>query len=82
MPVSRRPRSDFARSTSGSSKLVSSGGSTLSSYETALKAIAGAVERGPGTSDIDWISQLAMTRAKFIRDVTDAWTSAARAMLK
>jgi hypothetical protein len=58
------------------------GESTLSSYEKALKAIAGAVERGPGTSDIDWISQLATTQAKFIRDVTQAWTSAARDLLK
>jgi hypothetical protein len=58
------------------------GESTLSSYEKALKAIAGAVERGPGTSDIDWISHLATTQAKFIRDVTQAWTSAARDMLK
>ncbi len=58
------------------------GESTLSSYEKALKAIAGAVERGPGTSDIDWISRLATTQAKFIRDVTEAWTSAARDMLK
>jgi hypothetical protein len=37
------------------------GESTLSSYEKALKAIAGAVERGPGSSDIDWISHLATT---------------------
>ncbi len=58
------------------------GEGTLSSYETALKAIAGAVERGPGTSQIDWIAQLATTQAKFIRDVTEAWTSAAREMLK
>jgi hypothetical protein len=58
------------------------GETTLSSYEKALKAIAGAVERGPGTSDIDWISDLATTQAKFIRDVTQAWTSAARDMLK
>jgi hypothetical protein len=58
------------------------GETTLSSYEKALKAIAGAVERGPGTSDIDWISNLATTQAKFIRDVTQAWTSAARDMLK
>jgi hypothetical protein len=58
------------------------GESTLSSYEKALKAIAGAVERGPGSSDIDWISHLATTQAKFIRDVTQAWTSAARDMLK
>jgi hypothetical protein len=58
------------------------GETTLASYEKALKAIAGAVERGPGASDIDWISQLATTQAKFIRDVTQAWTSAARDMLK
>src|ERR1700730_480709 len=58
------------------------GETTLSSYEKALKAIAGAVEPGPGTSDIDWISHLATTQAKFIRDVTEAWTSAARKMLK
>jgi hypothetical protein len=58
------------------------GESTLSSYERALKAIAGAVERGPGSSDIDWISHLATTQAKFIRDFTAAWTSKARNMLK
>jgi hypothetical protein len=58
------------------------GETTLSIYEKALEAIAGGVERGPGTSDIDWISNLATTQAKFIRDVTQAWTSAARDMLK
>ena len=58
------------------------GETTLSSYEKALKAIASAVERGPGSSDVEWISQLATAQAKFIRDVTEAWTSAAREMLK
>jgi hypothetical protein len=58
------------------------GESTLASYEKALKAMASAVERGPGSSDIDWISHLATTQAKFIRDVTQAWTAAARDMLK
>jgi hypothetical protein len=58
------------------------GETTLSSYEKALKAIAGAVERGPGKSEIDWISNLANTQAKFIREVTEAWTKAARGMLK
>jgi hypothetical protein len=55
---------------------------TLSSYEKTLKAIARAVERGPGSSDIDWISHLATSQAKFIREFTEAWTSAARGMLK
>jgi len=58
------------------------GEATLSNYEKALKAIAGSIERGPGSSDVEWISSLATTQAKFIRDVTNAWTSAARGMLK
>lgn len=58
------------------------GETTLSSYEKALKAIATSIERGPGSSDIEWISHLATTQAKFIRDVTNAWTSAARGVLK
>ncbi len=58
------------------------GEATLSSYEKALKAIASTLERGPGKSDVEWISSLATTQAKFIRDVTNAWTAAARGMLK
>jgi hypothetical protein len=60
----------------------SAGDTTLSSYESVLKSIAKTLERGPGTSDIDWISTLATQQAKFIRDVTNAWTSAARDVLK
>jgi hypothetical protein len=55
---------------------------TLTSYEKALKSIASTLERGPGTSDVEWISNLATAQAKFIRDVTLAWTSAARDMIK
>ncbi len=58
------------------------GETTLSNYEKALKAIASGVERGPGSSDVEWISNLANAQAKFIRDVTNAWTSAARGVLK
>ena len=58
------------------------GETTLSNYEKALKAIASAVERGPGKSDIDWISNVANAQAKFIRDVTEAWARAARDRLK
>lgn len=58
------------------------GETTLSSYEKALKAMASAVERRPGRTEIDWISHLITAQAKFIRDVTEAWTSAARDMLK
>jgi hypothetical protein len=58
------------------------GETTLTNYEKALKAIASAVERGPGSSDVEWISNLANAQARFIRDVTNTWTSAARDMLK
>ena len=60
----------------------SAGEATLTAYEKALKAIAGSLERGPGKSDVEWVSSLATTQAKWIRDVTTAWTSAARGMLK
>ena len=58
------------------------GEATLTAYEKALKAIASSLEHGPGKSDVEWISSLATTQAKWIRDVTTAWTSAARGMLK
>jgi hypothetical protein len=58
------------------------GESTLSAYEKALKAIATSIERGAGRSDIEWLSQLLTTQAKFLRDVTNTWTSAAREVLK
>jgi hypothetical protein len=54
----------------------------LSSYEKALKTIASTLERGPGSSDVEWVSNLATAQAKFIRDVTASWTAAARKMLK
>ena len=60
----------------------SAGEATLTAYEKALKAIAGSLERGPGNSEVEWVSALATTQAKWIRDVTAAWTSAARGMLK
>jgi len=58
------------------------GETTLSSYEKALRTMASAIERGPGSSDVEWVSNLATAQAKFIRDVTASWTSAARKMLK
>ncbi len=58
------------------------GETTLTTYEKALKSIAASIERRADSTDVDWISNLATTQAKFIRDVTDAWTKAAREMLK
>ena len=58
------------------------GETTLSSYEKALKSIASGIEKGPGRSDVDWVANLATAQAKFIRDMTETWTKAAREMLK
>jgi hypothetical protein len=57
------------------------GESTLTSYEKFLKSIAGSIERGPGSSDVEWIANLATAQAKFIRDVTSSLTKAARKTL-
>ena len=58
------------------------GETTLTSYERALKAIATTIEKGPGSSDIDWVANLATAQAKFIRDLTSSWTARARKALK
>ena len=58
------------------------GENTLTSYEKFLKSIASSIERGPGSSDVEWIANLATAQAKFIRDVTASLTKAARKTLK
>ena len=58
------------------------GEATLHSYERALKTIVSGIEKGPGSSEIDWLAQVAIAQAKFIRDLTDTWTKAARGRLK
>jgi hypothetical protein len=58
------------------------GETTLTSYEKFLKSIAGSIERGPGSSDVEWIANLATAQAKFLRDVTASLTKAARKTLK
>jgi hypothetical protein len=60
----------------------SAGRGTLDIYESTLKAIADSLERGPGSSDIEWVSRIATAQANFIRDLTKAWASAARDVLK
>jgi hypothetical protein len=58
------------------------GRGTLDAYESALKTIADSLERGPGASDIEWVSRIATSQAEFIRDMTQAWTKAARKALE
>ena len=58
------------------------GESTLTSYEKALKAIANGVSQSPAKDELEWITQLAASQAKFVRDITDSWAKAARERLK
>jgi hypothetical protein len=54
----------------------------LDSYESTLSRLADFEERVGKAGDIEWITELANAQATFIRDVTAAYTRAARDMLK
>ncbi|MDE3133871.1 MAG: hypothetical protein KGL15_07390 [Acidobacteriota bacterium] len=58
------------------------GESTLANYERALKTIATGVQQSPAKDELEWISHLAASQAKFVREITDSWTKAARDRLK
>jgi hypothetical protein len=58
------------------------GENTLASYEKALKTIATGVEQSPAKDELEWISHLAASQAKFVREITESWTKAARDRLK
>lgn len=58
------------------------GESTLASYEKALKTIATGVQQSPAKDELEWISHLAASQAKFVRELTDSWAKAARDRLK
>lgn len=58
------------------------GETTLTSYERALKTIASTIERGPGSSDIEWVANVASAQAKFIREMLTPLTERARKALK
>ena len=58
------------------------GRGTLDIYESTLKTVSDSLERGPGSSDVEWVSSIATAQANFLRDLTKAWTSAARKALK
>lgn len=58
------------------------GENTLTSYEKALKAIERGVSQSPAKDELEWISQLAASQAKFVREITESWAKAARERLK
>lgn len=59
----------------------SAGNTTLDAYEKALKSLVDFEEKVAGASQLEWVSALAQTHASFVRDVSAAYTKAARELL-
>jgi hypothetical protein len=55
---------------------------TLDAYENALKSMVEFEEKVASASQLDWVSALATTHAKFIGDISASYTKAARELLK
>jgi hypothetical protein len=55
---------------------------TLDAYEKALQSLVDFEEKVASASQLDWVSALATTHAKFITDVSASYTKAARELLK
>jgi hypothetical protein len=54
----------------------------LDAYEKALQSLVDFEQKVASASQLDWVSALATTHAKFIADVTTSYTEAARDLLK
>ncbi len=55
---------------------------TLDAYEKALQSLVDFEEKVGSASQLDWVSAVATTHAKFVQDVSGAYISAARELLK
>jgi len=58
------------------------GNASLDTYEKSLQSLVDFEERAAGASQLDWVSSIAAAHAKFVQDVSAAYVSAARDMLK
>jgi hypothetical protein len=58
------------------------GNVTLEAYEKSLQSLVDFEEKAAGATQLDWVSGIASAHAKFIQDVSNAYVSAAREMLK
>jgi len=58
------------------------GNQSLDAYEQSLRSLVEFEERTAGASQLDWVSSIAAAHAKFVQDVSAAYVSAARNMLK
>jgi hypothetical protein len=57
------------------------GVTTLDAYEKALTSLVDFEQKIAGATQLDWVSALAQTHAKFVSDVTAIYTKAAREAL-
>jgi predicted RNA-binding Zn ribbon-like protein len=66
-------------------RLISSskaaGATTLEAYEKSLESMLGLEEKVAGATQLDWVSAIAQTHAKVVRDISAAYAKAAREML-
>ena len=58
------------------------GNQSLDAYEQSLRTLVEFEEKAAGASQLDWVSNIASAHAKFVQDVSAAYISAARSMLK
>lgn len=59
----------------------SAGLASLDAYENALENLLQLQEQTAGASQIEWVNALAHAHARYVQDVSKAYTSAAREML-
>jgi phage-related protein len=55
---------------------------TMDAYERSLQGLVDFEQQAAGASQLDWVSSIAQAHAKFVQDVSSAYVSAARDMLK
>jgi predicted RNA-binding Zn ribbon-like protein len=58
------------------------GNVSLDAYEKALQNLVEFQERAAGATQLEWVSTIASAHAKFVQDISNAYVSAAREMLK
>ena len=54
---------------------------SLDAYENALQNLVQLQEQTAGASQLDWVNALAQAHARYVQDVSKAYTSAARELL-
>ena len=60
----------------------SAGAVALDAYEKALQSLADFEQKVAKASQLDWVTALAATHAKFISDMSTSYTKAARDLVK